>query len=221
MDTKKSAKEVAYEYIKERIINGEYAPNDKIDDVAIASKLEISKMPIREAIQILVSQNFLKTAPKIGTIVKEITIEDMYQIYEPLANIQGLAARIACISIKDKDIIELVNINNKLKNAFLSDDFTKAMRYDKEFHNYILRVADNPYIINFCEELYTHVQRIEYKYLTTITSFSKTPEQHSKIIEAFKNKDEELAQKLMEDNWLTTIPDLNIRSLSKLVNTLK
>ena len=139
MDIKKSAKEVAYEYIKARIISGEYAPNEKIDDVAISTELNISKMPIREAIQILVSQNFLKTAPKIGTIVNEITIHDMYQIYEPLANIQGLAARIACISIKDKDIIELININNKLKKAFLDDDFDKAMKYDKEFHNYILK----------------------------------------------------------------------------------
>lgn len=221
MDIKKSAKEVAYEYIKARIISGEYAPNEKIDDVAISTELNISKMPIREAIQILVSQNFLKTAPKIGTIVNEITIHDMYQIYEPLANIQGLAARIACISIKDKDIIELININNKLKKAFLDDDFDKAMKYDKEFHNYILKIADNPYIINFCEELYTHVQRIEYKYLTTITSFSKTVKQHADIIDAFKNRDEELAQRLMEDNWLTTIPDLNIRSLSKLINKLK
>lgn len=221
MEQRKSAKEIAYEYIKDRIIRGEYASNEKIDDLAIAEELKISKMPIREAIQILVSQNFLKTAPKIGTIVTEVTIKDIYQIYEPLANIQALAARIACTIIKDKDIIELININNKLKNAVEDDDFIKAMKYDKDFHNYILKIVNNPYIINFCDELFTHVQRIEYMYLTTITSFSKTPLEHAKLIDAFKNCDEELAYKLMEDNWLTTIPNINIRSLSKLVNSLK
>ncbi len=221
MEERKSAKEIAYEYIKDRIIRGEYAPNEKIDDIAISKELNISKMPIREAIQILVSQNFLKTAPKLGTIVTEITIKDIYQIYEPLANIQGLAARMACMLIKDKDIIELININNKLKNAVDDDDFIKAMKYDKDFHNYILKIVDNPYINNFCDELFTHVQRIEYMCQTTVTSFSTTHLEHSKIVDAFKNRDEELAYKLMEDNWLTTIPDINIRSLSKLVNSLK
>ncbi|MDL2211514.1 GntR family transcriptional regulator [Erysipelotrichaceae bacterium OttesenSCG-928-M19] len=218
---KKTAKEQAYEYIKERIISGEYAPKDKIDDIKIAKELGISKMPIREAIQILVSQNFLISTPKIGTTVTEIDIKDIYQLYEPLATIQGLAAKIACLSIRNEDVKDLIEINNKMIKAIEDDDFLMAMKYDKEFHNHILKIADNPYILSFSNDLMMQVQRIEYMFLTTNTSFSKSYDEHDKIIEAFKNKDENAVGKLMENNWLTTIPDVNIKSLSRLVNSLK
>lgn len=218
---KKSAKELAYEYIKERIISGEYAPKEKIDDVKIAKELNISKMPIREAIQVLVAQNFLHSTPKLGTTVTEIDIKDIYQLYEPLATIQGLAAKIACLSIRQENIKDLIEINQKMEQAVEDDDFLKAMRLDKEFHNYILQIADNPYIMSFSNDLIMQVQRIEYMFLTTLTSFSNSTEEHNKIIEALKNKDENMAGKVMENNWLTTIPDINIKSLSRLVNSLK
>ncbi|MDF9867771.1 DNA-binding GntR family transcriptional regulator [Bacilli bacterium PM5-3] len=218
---KKSAKDLAYDYIKERIISGEYAPKEKIDDVRIAKELNISKTPIREAIQVLVSQNFLNSTPKIGTTVTEIDIKDIYQLYEPLATIQGLAARIACLSIKKENIEYLVDINERIANAIRRDDFLSAMELDKEFHNYILKIADNPYITSFSNDLIMQVQRIEFMFLTTITSFSKSIDEHNDLIKALQNKDEEQAEKMMENNWLTTIPDVNIKSLSRLMNSLK
>ena len=218
---KKSAKELAYEYIRERIISGEYAPKEKIDDIKIAKDLNISKMPIREAIQVLVAQNFLNSTPKLGTTVTEIDIKDIYQLYEPLATIQGLAARIACLSIRHDQIDELQEINDRMAVAIKKDDFLEAMKIDKEFHNCILSIAGNPYITSFSNDLIMQVQRIEYMFLTTTTSFAVSVGEHQEIIDALKQKDEQQAGLLMENNWLTTIPDVNIKSLSRLMNSLK
>ena len=218
---KKSAKDLAYEYIRERIISGEYAPKEKIDDVKIAKELNISKMPIREAIQVLVAQNFLNSTPKLGTTVTEIDIKDIYQLYEPLATIQGLAARIACLSIRKENIDALLEINGRMAQAIAKDDFLTAMKIDKEFHNCVLEIAGNPYITSFSNDLIMQVQRIEYMFLTTTTSFAVSVEEHNNLIDALKAKDEAKAGQLMENNWLTTIPDVNIKSLSRLINSLK
>lgn len=218
---KLSAKDVAYDYIKQRIITGEYQPKEKIDDVLIAKELGISKMPIREAIQVLVTQNFLKSTPKIGTTVTEINIEDVYRLYEPLALIQGLAAKNACLSIKKENIEDLEEINNAIKLAAEKNDFLSIMKLDKEFHNYIVDLADNPYIKNFSDDLLMQVQRIDFLILNSTISFPNSYEYHLEIIQAFRDKDDIKAGKLTEENWLNTIPDVNVKSLSRLVHALK
>lgn len=218
---KKTAKEIAYDYIKDRIISGEYKPNYKIDDIKIATELGVSKMPIREAIQVLVSQNFLTSTPKVGTTVTELKIKDIYQIYEPLAVIQGLAARNACLLVNQRDIKVLKQINEELAQAIKDDNYAKAMNLDKEFHEYFLVIANNPYITNFCNELLMQIQRLESIFLSTFTSFQNSVAEHNLIIEALENRDEEKASKNMENNWLTSIPNINIRSLSRLVNAIE
>lgn len=218
---KKRAKDIAYEYIRDRIISGEYLPNEKIDDVKIANELNMSKTPIREAIQVLVSQNFLTSTPKLGTNVTSIKIKDISLIYEPLANIQALAARIACSRINKEDIKQLRDMNKEIADAIKNDNFLLAMKLDKNFHNYILDIADNPYLKNFSDELIMQIQRLEYLLLTTFTSFEKTVNEHELLIDALEEKNEKQAIICMENNWLTTIPNINIRALSKLINSLK
>lgn len=218
---KQNSKDLAYEYIRSRIINGEYAANEKIDDALIAEELNISKTPIRDAIQILVSQNFLKSSSKVGTTVTEVNIDNIYQLYEPLAKLQGIAAKSACLAAKKSDIEHLKDINNKLGEAIEQKDNIRIMSLDKEFHGYILQLANNPFITRFSDELLMQIQRIEYLFLDNIISIPNSVKEHEDLIKAFKKKDDALCEKLMEDNWLNTIPDMNIKTLSRLISALK
>ncbi|MEG0284251.1 MAG: GntR family transcriptional regulator [Erysipelotrichales bacterium] len=218
---KKSAKDLAYDYIRERVISGEYKPKQKIDDVQIAKELGISKMPIREAIQFLVSKNFLVSTPKAGTTVTEINIDDIYNLYEPLALIQGLASRIACLSIKEDNIKDLEEINEKMRIAIEGNNFLEMMNVDKEFHNYIIDLTGNPYIKNFSDDLLMQVQRIEVLIFNSDMSYPKSHLKHAQIIDAFRDRDDELAGRITEDHWLNTIPEINVKSLTRLVHALK
>lgn len=218
---KQNAKDLAYEYISSRIINGEYSANEKIDDSIIAKELNISKTPIRDAIQLLVSQNFLKSSSKVGTIVTEVNIDNIHQLYEPLAKLQGIAAKSACLAAKKSDIDNLKEINMQLSQAIKDKDNFKIMSLDKEFHNYIMVLANNPYILRFSDELLMQIQRIEYLFLDNIISIPNSVNEHEELIKAFRKKDDNLAEQLMEYNWLNTIPDVNIKTLSRLINALK
>lgn len=221
MQQKKKSKDLAYEYISTRIISGEYAANEKIDDIQIAMQLGISKTPIRDAIQLLVAQNFLKSSSKVGTTVIEFNIDSVHQIYEPLAKINGIAAKNACLLAKKNDIENLKYIVTDIRSALEHKDTKQLIILDKQFHDYILKIADNPYIIRFNNELAMQARRIEYVFKDSIIPLSDKIEHYNNILKAFRRKDSCLCESTVEEKILNTIPDLNFAMLAKLSAAIK
>src|SRR6056297_337876 len=77
-----SLKDVAVNYLTEKILTGEYKPNEKINEVQVANELGISRAPIREGIKELSSQGLVKQIPRKGTYVVELTEKDIKEIYQ-------------------------------------------------------------------------------------------------------------------------------------------
>ncbi|MEG0686103.1 MAG: GntR family transcriptional regulator, partial [Erysipelotrichales bacterium] len=213
MKVKKSAKQIAYDYISDKIIKGEYKANQKINDLEISKELGISKTPIREAIQLLEMENFLITMPKVGTIVTEIKIDDIFQLFEPLALIQGHACRSVCLIAKEEDIEKLYDLSYKILDAVENNDYNRIIELDEEFHDFILDLGNNPYIKKISNELLMQIKRIEYLFLDSTLINAKTYEIHLDITKAIEKKDQDLAEALMKENWLNSISGIDVSLL--------
>lgn len=101
-----SLKDVAVDYLTQKIMTGEYKPNEKINEVQISKELGISRAPIREGIKELSSQGLVNQIPRKGTYVVELTEKDVKEIYEIRISIEN-------------SIIEKVITENRLKIKIL------------------------------------------------------------------------------------------------------
>lgn len=145
---RKSAKENAFNQIQQWIIEGTLKPGEKLNDSELAEALGVSRTPIRESLQLLEVQGFVKMYPGKATQVTEVKKESIKDLLPPLASLQALSAELAISHLNDEVIKLLERTNERFAEAIHSKNYFSALRIDEEFHQIIVDTAKNPYIHN-------------------------------------------------------------------------
>lgn len=203
--TRKTAKESAFNQLQQWIIDGTLQPGEKLNDVELADALGVSRTPIRESLQLLEVQGFVKMYPGKATQVTEVNKDSINDLLPPLAVLQALAAELAIPQLQEESLRELVQTNERFAQAVRSKDYYSALKIDEEFHQIIVDIACNPYIHQIISSLQTHVRRLFF--LNSIILTEKSIDEHSKIIELLKEGEAETVSSVMRENWLRAIDE--------------
>lgn len=203
--TRVSAKDRAFSQLQQWIIDGTLRSGEKLNDAELAKALGASRTPVREALQLLEFQGFVEMYPGKETKVTTIEQEDISKVLQPLAVLQALSAEMAIPLINQETVEILRTMNKDFAEAVLKGDNYSALKLDEQFHECIIKITNNPYMLNMGSMLQAHVRRIFF-----YNSFVLTPtsiEEHEAIISAFENKDKDLATDIMRKNWLRPIDE--------------
>ncbi|WP_087974363.1 GntR family transcriptional regulator [Oceanobacillus rekensis] len=198
-----SAKENAYNQIQEWIIDGTLLPGEKLNDTELASALGVSRTPIRESLQLLESQGFVKMYPGKATQVTEVEKEAIKDLLPPLAALQSLSAELAITKLNEETLKQLKQTNERFADAIQSENYYSALKIDEQFHKIIVATANNQYINSIIESLQAHVRRQFYHNSIVLTE--KSVDEHWEIIELMKKGDLSTLSSIMKENWLHNI----------------
>ncbi|MGJ9460552.1 GntR family transcriptional regulator [Oceanobacillus sp. CF4.6] len=198
-----SAKENAYNQIQQWIIDGTLLPGEKLNDTELANALGVSRTPIRESLQLLESQGFVKMYPGKATQVTEVEKESIKQLLPPLAALQSLSAELAIPKLNEETLKQLKQTNERFADAIQSENYYSALKIDEQFHKIIVATANNPYIDSILEALQAHVRRQFYHNSIVLTE--KSVDEHWEIIELMKNGESTTLSSVMKENWLRNI----------------
>lgn len=201
--THKGLKNEAYELVKEKLINGEIKPGERIREDLLADEFAMSRTPVREAINQLSAEGYVIQEPRKGIFAKEYTKQELTDIIEIRALIESYAIKVCFRKITNEQIKELENIFNNLKDSLLKQDKITYVMYDSMFHKKIGEFTNNKKLISFINDIEYSVMyarrmkfyNIKYKY-----SEEESIRQHRAILDAIINKDEETAIEAMEKN---------------------
>jgi len=125
---KLSAKDRAYNQIQAWIIDGTLMPGEKILDTELSNALDISRTPIREALQLLGVQGFVEMRPGKETVVTQVREDELEDILPPLAALQSVAGELAVEFVDEKLIYELKVINHDFESHVDKKDFYGALK---------------------------------------------------------------------------------------------
>ncbi len=200
-----SAKERAFQQIQEWIIDGTLVPGEKINDVDLANAINISRTPVREALQMLSQQGFVSMKPGVATYVNESNPDELYKLLPPLAALQALAAEISASNMDSDTLNSLKNLNNNFKKALIEKDYYTALKHDELFHKIIVDKCDNSYLSNMTEMLQAHVRKLFFQKAIILTMDSV--KEHDELIQAFIQKNSEEASKIAKENWMRPIEE--------------
>ncbi|MEV5072617.1 GntR family transcriptional regulator [Microbacterium sp. LMI12-1-1.1] len=84
-----------YEELRERIIEGTLAAGERIRERELAAEFNVSRIPIREAMPRLEAEGFIKTLPRRGAVVTEMTLNDVEELFVVRSSLEVLAAKLA------------------------------------------------------------------------------------------------------------------------------
>jgi DNA-binding GntR family transcriptional regulator len=101
--------------IESAIASGELLPGDAIDDVALAGHYKVSRTPVREALIQLQAQGILSSTPRGGSMVAKMNLQQLLSLWELLAELEGIAVRLACERMTNEDTQALMKLHRSSK----------------------------------------------------------------------------------------------------------
>ena len=207
---KGTVKNQIYENLKQWIIEGTLKPGEKLSDVDIATRFHVSRTPVREALQQLEMQKLIKSYPGKATIVTEVENDHIEKWYLPMISLQELAATIAIEKVTQEQIDHLKRLSEVFSSLVRSKaDAIELQQADQDFHNYILQIAGNEYIIDFCNTLWIHIQRLEHRFFQKTMTLEESVFDHEELIRDFEMRDAFAISILTKNHWERTAMEIN------------
>jgi len=206
-DSALSAQRLAYAHIRDRIRAGTLAGGERVVPEAIAAELSISRMPVREAIRQLDSEGLLTIRPNRGAIVTTLTPEDVLELFEMRAVLEGLAARKAAIRMDDDIEDQLFLILRRMRRA-TATSVDAFIEQHNAFHEVIGAGAGGSWLRAENKRLAAAVEPYLRLYFTHLEKAQFTVEEHVALLEALLTRDPDRAEAAMREHVLSTAPDL-------------
>jgi DNA-binding GntR family transcriptional regulator len=131
------------ERLREAIIRGDYAPGTALSEVALADAFRTSRTPIREALKQLQVEGLVEIRPRVGTFVTEPSRREVVELFEVKEVLEGLAARLLAQRGRVPETDQLEANLRESDKAVAAGDAARYAELVHEFHDLIVRGADN------------------------------------------------------------------------------
>ncbi|MGD6745899.1 GntR family transcriptional regulator [Streptomyces sp. BH106] len=179
------------EHIVEGIVSGRWKPGERIVERRIATELEVSQTPVREALRELESLRLIESAPNKGVRVRNLSAADLEESYPVRAGLEAIAAELAADRLAG-DCSALEPHVEALYRADQEADGTAQVRHTVAFHRELVRAADNSVLFHTWEGLGIEVfTALSIRWLGTVQQ--SYAEEHADLVAAFRRRDPEIA----------------------------
>ena len=132
------------EYIKTCILNGEYNPGDKVNEVDIATRLKVSRAPVREALQHLAETGLLVSVPQKGKFITSLTAREIHHSYVTGGILEGAAVASTIHLFTEEDFEGMTRLVNEMEHRAREPEGTPDItELDNAFHEYMFSRSDN------------------------------------------------------------------------------
>ncbi|WP_460081218.1 GntR family transcriptional regulator [Roseibium sp. LAB1] len=183
----------AYERLKAEILNGQLPPGFQAPEPDIATRLGMSRTPVREALIRLEADGLVGLVPRRGAKVLPISLQDICEIYEILSALEALAAGTACGKASDETLAQIEDVLTSADAALERQDIEAWAIADDRFHRLIAKASGNLRLEAEIEGFLDQVYRAN----TVLLRLNKAPASnaadHRKMLEAIREGDTDSA----------------------------
>ncbi len=187
-----------YEFLKEKIIKGEYGPGEKLNEREIARLANVSRTPTREALRILEYEGFVTNVAKKGVFVKKYSPAELDTLHMMLVRLESLAVEMAASRLSEKDFDALEKMNNRLKALALKKNYANYLTLNFEFHLFFPKVTQSAELFDTISQLRKRIFRFYYTQIIVDENFEQYVTDHQRIVDALRGKINQKPEKLME-----------------------
>ena len=195
MKKKLSKVDQVYEYLLREIIAQKYHAGDRLIISQIAKTCAVSETPVREALRRLEKDGYVRINTNQGALALRFDTNSIINICQIRGLLEGYATRLSIEYLSPNDISQLHIINNQLKEASLSQNYSLYSQLNVDFHMYIYRRMHNQDLLNLISDLWE-------KWNITTKVFSLVPErmedsyhEHEHILALIEQRDADNVEK--------------------------
>ncbi|MER2090269.1 MAG: GntR family transcriptional regulator [Sporosarcina sp.] len=184
-----------YRILREAIIKGQLKPGERLVQDELAKTLNVSRMPIREAIKQLAAEGYVTVEPHKGAVVKQFTIHELEEIYFLRAKFEPMAAAESLKLMSPQLVIQLRELNEKMKKT---DDTDEYVQLNIQFHHLLIKDCPWGKLNSIIENLWTGFPQQTPHLLPN--QIATSINEHDLMVEALANNNIELTCQLLEQH---------------------
>lgn len=186
--------------LRKAILNGTLQPGQRLRQDDIAVSLGVSRIPVREALRQLEAEGFVVTVPHRGTVIADLSPEDVEEIYLMRIALERLAARLGAEKIGPEELGEMHRLHLEIQRASQAPDLQEFLLLDRRFHATHYSSAQRPRLWQRINSLRDASERYICTYLALPGRIERSLEHHRQLLEACERGDCDLAAQLVVED---------------------
>jgi DNA-binding GntR family transcriptional regulator len=190
--------------IRDGIANGKYGPGVKLWQDRLAKELNVSRIPVREALCTLASEGLVTLLPNRGAMVPELSADELEELYALGASLESMAAKRAVSRLTARDLKKMKHVLDEMRESH--DEPERWYALNREFHSCVLDASGWPRVV----ELVHATRRNLGRYLCIKTqpvfkaSVREWDRQHLDLYRACAAGDGKKVARLIQNHWRWT-----------------
>ncbi|HBB18252.1 MAG TPA: hypothetical protein DCZ97_15095 [Syntrophus sp. (in: bacteria)] len=193
-----SVREKTYSYLKSNILSGRFVQGERLTEEHLAEEIGVSRTPVREALHKLEQDGLIEPLESRGFCVPMDSQEEIEDLFELRAVLEGYTLKIICERITDEQIVKLEEILEKASDALRRKRIDEVFQWNTQFHDTLHgMVADKRRFHNLIVNMRKYVLRYRKDTLQYLGAATRAGDGHRQILLALKLKDPELCERVM------------------------
>lgn len=186
--------DVAYHYIKDRILEGTFKPAQKLVEVQLAELIGVSRNTVKQALLKLSQENLVAIEVNKGATIKSFTLEEVLNYLDIREVLEGLVARSVTSNVTDSDLERMRCILEKMKVHLENQEFDKYSALNTEFHGIIYASTTNVQAVELINMIRTQLIRYQFRTVLVPGRSQSSFNEHLEIYKAIASRDENEAE---------------------------
>ena len=201
-DVYRSMQDIVFETVRDEILSGDLQPGFLLNTLALSDRLGVSRTPIREALNRLVSIGLVENIAHRGAFVRKLSVEEVLEVYYIRAALAGVCARLATKRINAAQKKQLIDLCAEMEKP--GEDHRTMLQRNFKFHNIIFQAAQSPRIESLALQYYHQSEQFRALSLELPGRVEEACAEHRRILKAILDGDQEGAEHSSREHQLNT-----------------
>lgn len=186
-----------YHRIRTAILRGSYRPGDRLQEETLALELGVSRTPVREALRKLEVERFVIYYPHKGTVVSEVSPDEVDELYQVRLQLEVFIARRAARNATEESIRRLRELHAE---AMRRTDPDGILDNVEEFNTAVFELSGAPSLVELNQRVRLTLQRVLAPNYLDAARRKNANREHLRIIEALEARDPDMAERCVREH---------------------
>jgi len=205
----KTRSQIIHDALRREILLGTLCLGQELRQDEIAERFEVSRIPVREALQTLAAEGLVELRTHQKALVRKYSAKEIEDIFLVRSLLEPKAGALACRNLREDDLKELHTLLVQMDEVGDPPDFVRYLELNREFHMTIYRAAGSPAISQILEHYIDQSGRFIHLYLRTTDTMVKAQTEHAEIYMACKAREPDVLERVILDHVRQTLALLN------------
>jgi DNA-binding GntR family transcriptional regulator len=183
--------------LRDMIVEGDIAVGDRLHEIDLAAKLQVSRTPLREALKLLATEGLVELLPGRGARVSALTPEAVGELFEVISGLERLAGELAAARMSKRDFERLKRMHDRMAEHFAAKNRHDYFALNHEIHVAIVAAAKNANLAAVHASLMAKARRGRYAALASDDRWREAMGEHEALMAALADRDAQRAGEIL------------------------